>query len=524
MLKQSLSDLLVGAFGADKVVVYRARPVVTVDAQLILTPKILNPENKTCLMPKSNSMVPCLRVDVCAKVSGIGIPDHVALNMELQLDSLKQRGAVKRVLFLDSHQYHRSLQMLLGQRDRQRCLNHTIYLRDETEFRDKLSPISVALNYSLDQTSPLSGLQLRPILDHYSMTMHREQANILLDCGEDNMCVPDLELSAKMDRTDLAIGDENPLLLTIIAANHGEGAYEAELVLRLPPEADYNGMERRREDLQILNCEHRMENDTQLVVCELGNPMVAGANVSIGLRFSVQRLEDAEAHIGFAMQIHSTNKDNPKSNLVNLTLNVVARAQVDIRGVSLPAQVVLPFPHWEPKENPVREDEIGPQIQHIYELYNTGPSSVSGTVLEVGWPSRYREEHLLYAMEIITDGPIRCHINGSLNPLELERRNDHYLVNSTVYFRVTGMPYRIKPRTLPQQSNSIGTYVVWAIPDLSFAIPLWVIILAILLGLLVLAILTLVMWKCGFFDRARPPKDDNVSDQEHLTAEKSTEA
>ncbi|KAF5890231.1 integrin alpha-8, partial [Clarias magur] len=284
--------------------VFRARPVVTVDAQLILTPKILNPENKTCLVPGSNIMVPCLRVDVCAKVSGIGIPDIIALNMELQLDSLKQRGAVKRVLFLDSHQHQRSLKMLLGQQDRQRCLNHTIYLRDETEFRDKLSPISVALNYSLDQMFPVSALQLRPILDHYSVSFHREQANILLDCGDDNMCIPDLELSAKMDRTELAIGDENPLMLTIMAANHGEGAYEAELVVRLPPEADYNGMERRREDLQILNCEHRMGNDTQMVICELGNPMVAGANVSIGLRFSVQRLEDAEAKIGFELQIH----------------------------------------------------------------------------------------------------------------------------------------------------------------------------------------------------------------------------
>lgn len=41
----------------------------------------------------------------------------------------------------------------------------------------------------------------------------------------------------------------------------------------------------------------------------------------------------------------------------------------------------------------------------------------------------------------------------------------------------------------------IGTFVVWAIPDVSFAIPLWVIILAILLGLLVLAVLSLAMWK-----------------------------
>lgn len=41
----------------------------------------------------------------------------------------------------------------------------------------------------------------------------------------------------------------------------------------------------------------------------------------------------------------------------------------------------------------------------------------------------------------------------------------------------------------------MGTLVLWGTPDVSFAVPLWVIILAILLGLLVLAILTLAMWK-----------------------------
>uniref|UniRef100_A0A4W4E4F9 Integrin alpha-2 domain-containing protein n=1 Tax=Electrophorus electricus TaxID=8005 RepID=A0A4W4E4F9_ELEEL len=593
-------DLIVGAFGAGKVVVYRARPVVTVDAQLILTPRILNPEDRSCRLPDSDAMVTCMRVDVCAKVSGIGIPDSVALRMELRLDRLKQRGAVKRLLFLDLHQHQRTLLLPLGQQDRQRCLNHTVYLRDEEEFRDKLSPISVALNYSLDQTATLPGLQLRPTLDHYTKTFHHEQANILLDCGDDNMCVPDLRLSAKLDQSELAIGDDNPLVLMITAANQGEGAYEAELRVRLPPEADYNGIERRREDLQIMNCEHRTENETQLVVCDLGNPMAAGVNVSLGLRFSVRRLDEADSHVGFELQILSSNTDNAKSNPVNLTVNVVARAQMEIRGVSLPAQVVLPFPRWEPKDKPVREDDIGPQVQHIYELHNKGPSSVSGAVLEVGWPSLHREEHLLYAMQVITDGDIRCSANSTLNPLELEpstlqdtpellgflrntsgstrrrrsvtttqtyssktlncsnihclmlacivgrldrgqsavvkvrsrlwahtflqRRNDHYLLNSTVSFRVTGMPYRIRPHTLPQQSTSIGTFVVWAIPDVSFAIPLWVIILAILLGLLVLAILTLAMWKCGFFDRARPPKDDDVSDREQLTAEKSTEA
>uniref|UniRef100_A0A671M3F4 Integrin alpha-8-like n=1 Tax=Sinocyclocheilus anshuiensis TaxID=1608454 RepID=A0A671M3F4_9TELE len=583
-------DLLVGAFGVSKVVAYRSRPVVTVDAQLILTPRILNPEDKSCRMPNSDDMltIACLSLSL------------IALRMDLQLDWLKQRGAVKRILFMDSHQHQRTQQLVLGQRDRQHCHNYSVYLRDEGEFRDKLSPISVTLNYSLDQNSPPPGLQLRPILDHYSKTFHHEQANILLDCGEDNMCIPDLKLSAKMDRTELIIGDDNLLMLIINAANEGEGAYEAELHVTLPPEADYIGVERRREDLQRLNCEHRTDNDTRVVVCDLGNPMVTDTNLSVGLRFSVQRLEDAPPSIGFELQIHSSNKDNSRSVPVNLTLSIAASAQVEIRGVSHPAQVVLPFPRWEPKEKPVREDDVGPQVQHIYELHNKGPSSIGRTVLEVGWPSWYREEHLLYALQIVTDGPVHCSVNGSLNPLKLEtstlqdtpellgflrnssgstrhrrsvstaqsynskilncsninclmvecdvdrldrgqsavikfrsrlwahtflqRRNDHYTLNSTVSFQVMSMPYRIKADSLPHQRKSIGTFVVWAIPDVSFAIPLWVIILAILLGLLVLAMLSLAMWKCGFFDRARPPKDDDVSDREQLTAEKSTDA
>lgn len=49
-------------------------------------------------------------------------------------------------------------------------------------------------------------------------------------------------------------------MLTIMAANHGEGAYEAELVVRLPPEADYNGMERRRE----VNCINHVWGDDDI--------------------------------------------------------------------------------------------------------------------------------------------------------------------------------------------------------------------------------------------------------------------
>lgn len=602
-------DLIVGAFGVDKTVVYRARPVVSVEAQLLLSPRVLNPDEKTCRLPNTDAMATCLTVAVCMQISGIGIPESVALQADVQLDWLKQRGAVKRVLFMDTRQHQRQQIITLGQHLQQHCYNYTVFLRDEAEFRDKLTPISVALNYSLDQRTAPQTLELRPILDHYSKTFHQEQANILLDCGEDNMCIPDLKLSAVMDRNELLIGDDNPLMLTISSANQGEGAYEAELHVYLPSEVDYVGVERRQEDLQRLNCELRTENDTRVVVCDLGNPMVTGTNLMVGLRFTVQRLDDAASHISFELQIHSSNQDNSRSNAVSLTLEVAARAQVEIRGISHPPEVVLPVPNWKPKENPLKEEDVGRLVQHIYEIHNNGPSSLSRSLLEVGWPARFRDEHLLYALQILTEGPIICDTNNTLNPLKLEtsstlqdtpellgflknnsrsterglnlyhthhryrrstspahtgktlncstvtclhvqcvvgrlnrgqsavvkirsrlwtstfieRQNIPYVLNSSATLRVLSMPYRVQPLILPQQSKSIGTFVLWAIPDVSFAIPLWVIILAILLGLLVLAMLTVAMWKCGFFDRARPPKDDDVSDREQLTGDKATD-
>lgn len=46
------------------------------------------------------------------------------------------------------------------------------------------------------------------------------------------------------DKHQVIVGDENHLMLMINARNEGEGAYEAELFVIIPEEADYVGIER----------------------------------------------------------------------------------------------------------------------------------------------------------------------------------------------------------------------------------------------------------------------------------------
>ncbi|XP_031224888.1 integrin alpha-8 [Mastomys coucha] len=602
--KNDYPDLLVGAFGKGKVAVYRARPVVTVDAQLLLHPMIINLENKTCQIPEFPTPVACFSVRVCASVAGQSISNTIALMAEVQLDFLKQKGAIKRTLFLHNHQSQLTFSFVMKQQKSLHCQDFMVYLRDETEFRDKLSPINISLNYSLDDSTFKDGLEVRPVLNHYRDNVVTEQAHILVDCGEDNLCVPDLKLSARPDKHQIIIGDENHLMLIINARNEGEGAYEAELFVIIPEEADYVGIERNSKGLRPLSCEYKMENVTRMVVCDLGNPMVTGTNFSLGLRFAVPRLDKANMSINFDLQIRSSNKDNPDSDFVSVQINITAVAQVEIRGVSHPPQIVLPIHNWEPKEEAHKEEEVGPLVEHIYELHNIGPSTISGSVLEVGWPFSARNEFLLYIFHLQTLGPLRCQTNPEINPQDikpaaspedtpelsaflrnatiphlvrkrdvpviqlhrqspakilnctnidclqiscavgrlgggesavlkvrsrlwahtfLQRKNDPYALASLVSFEVKKMPYKEQPAKLPAGSTAIKTSVIWATPNVSFSIPLWVIILAILLGLLVLAILTLALWKCGFFDRARPPQDE-MTDREQLTSDKTPEA
>ncbi|EMP36978.1 Integrin alpha-8 [Chelonia mydas] len=469
--KNDYPDLIVGAFGAGKVAVYRARPVVTVDVQLMLHPMIVNPDNKTCQLPDSMIMVACFTVRVCVAFEGQSISDKIALQAELQLDSLKQKGAVRRTLFFDYHQSHHFFPIVIERQKQLHCRDFVVYLRDETEFRDKLSPISVSLNYSLDESTFVDDLAVKPILNYYQESTVREQAFILVDCGEDNMCIPDLKLSATPDKDQLIIGEENCVMLVINPRNDGEGAYEAELHIKIPPEADYTGVERNHKALRVLSCDYKMENETRMVICDLGNPMVAGTNFSTGIRFSVQHFENADFSIKFELQLKSSNKVNRTSNVVNLQINISAVAQVQIIGQlqTLASEVKI-------------------------QLYNIGPSAINETLLHVGWPASSREESLLYVLHIQTRGPLQCQTSSAINVLQIKfaipqdtpeltaflhnstiphyigrrdvtmveprrksyakilRNNYQYTLFSNVSFEVKKMPYKVQPTKHPEGS------------------------------------------------------------------------
>ncbi|KAM6925531.1 integrin alpha-5 [Xenentodon cancila] len=575
-------DLIVGAFGVNKAVLYRSRPIVNASAALTVYPTMINPEEKNCIVTDGNSklLVSCVNLSFCIFADGKHLPDNLDFQVEVQLDSQKhkQKGAVKRALFEESQQP--LLQKRVRVRHGERVCHHTkIYLRDEKDFRDKLSPIFVALNFSLDPKAAADSHGLRPILNYQTTDVIEQKAQILLDCGEDNICVPDLKLAVHSNRKEVYLGDENSLTLTFNARNEGEGgAYEAELHVVLPSEADYSGIARNNESFTQLTCSYETENQTRYLSCDLGNPMKAGTDLLAGLRFTVPRLKDTHKTVQFEFQIRSKNENNSHSEVVPYKLEVVVQADVILQGVSRPDKVFFPPANWKVPKNYEVEQDVGPAMEHIYELVNNGPSQISQTFLELRCPLRAQTHTLLYPLEFSTEGSINCTSNMTMNHLNLklqhtstespilalkapehhverrdvhkdqlahltnlscsnvecwtlhcnvgllekgttailkvrsrvwaetftERAYKHYVLECLARYNVKKMPYAILPKVYPSGHKKVVTPVVWNKPELENSVPLWIIILAILAGLLLLALLIYVLYRFGFFKRSVP--------------------
>uniref|UniRef100_A0A8D3BZ69 Integrin alpha-2 domain-containing protein n=1 Tax=Scophthalmus maximus TaxID=52904 RepID=A0A8D3BZ69_SCOMX len=537
-------DLIVGAFGVDKAVLYRAQPIVSASASLTVQPTMFNQEEKTCTINETTD-VSC--ITFCLLANGKHLPSHLG-ETHVQLDSMKQnqKESTRRTLFLDSQQPSlvKTFSLTNGERS---CHDTMIYLRGEEEFRDKLSPIYISLNFSLDPQATVAQHGLRPILNYQTEQLIEQKAQIQLDCGEDNICVPDLKLAAIGDRTEVYLGDENSLSLIFNARNEGEGgAYEAELYVVLPQEADYSGIARNN-SLTQLTCSYEAENQTRYLVCDLGNPMKPGSSIWAGLRFTVPRLKDTHNTVQFELQIRSKNANNSESEVVLYELEVAAMADVILQGVSLPDKVIFPPPNWTVRQSLREEQDIGPELQQVYELVNNGPSVVSQSTLEVRCPLRAPGLALLYPVEVLTEGPLSCSSKTNFNalklklqppaadgPMSLKSNTEHRIKRRELYSdplaeqgnltcstvdcwqlqcnaglleRGASVILTVRSRLWAETFIEVRlqgslysplfvvTAVMWNKLDSPFPVPVWIIILAILAGLLLLSLLIYLLYK-----------------------------
>ena len=77
------------------------------------------------------------------------------------------------------------------------------------------------------------------------------------------------------------------------------------------------------------------------------------------------------------------------------------------------------------------ENQVGPQVIHIYELDNRGPSDIVKADVYILWPTKTLSgKDLLYLVDRpLVDGPASCQLMEQFNPLALKVCNKLYFSN-----------------------------------------------------------------------------------------------
>uniref|UniRef100_A0A8D3DP98 Integrin subunit alpha 6 n=1 Tax=Scophthalmus maximus TaxID=52904 RepID=A0A8D3DP98_SCOMX len=512
----SYPDLAVGSL-SDTALIYRARPVISLRRDVKISPQEIDLTVKAC----GNSI--CFTVDAC--FSYIANPDNI---------KDKMRSIPIEV----------SAEILGTKRQKSRNgLPQLMPILDSSQLSKETIEVNFVKEGCGSDHVCRSNLKMEYKLYYKQNNMH----DLLIIRNN----IPVFHLN--YERKDLA------LQVTVNNMN-GDDAYEAKLVGTFPDTLSYSGV-RSNQTVPIICTAN--QNGSQ-ADCELGNPFKRDSETTFYIILSTVGMSLDTTEIDIDLQLHTTSVQKNIAT-VKIKAQVVIELPLSVSGEASPNQVS--FGGVVKGESAMKkEEEIGSLINYTFRINNLWKSlkpSVKAS-LHIQWPKLNKDgKWLLYLVRITAKGQedIRCSPESEINSLkhiqesavsrtkrEIERKErksggkrssleiacvvlkcplqgldgttielrsrlwnstfiEDYASVSTLHIVVkASLVLHSQTENMILKTTDIDVTVAVS-PESAVAqyggVPWWIILVAVLAGIMILALLVFLLWKCGFFQRSK---------------------
>ncbi|XP_061082226.1 integrin alpha-4-like [Conger conger] len=302
-------DVAVGALLSDSAVILRTRPVVIVEAFMLLPPSVNRSEP---LCSDSGQPAICINASLCVRVRGRRLSGHIGLLYNLTVDVRRKEGFPPRFSFTGNGTSNTTTGRIKAKHEQLTCAAHQVYMRKDV--RDIFTPIYFEATYELGEHNVIRSKNfppLKPILQQ-----REGRSNTVLNktefarhCAWPN-CSSNLQLSARLvlpqthrNLSYFALGNGKTIMLNVTLVNAGDDAFLPVIHLRYPSNLYF---------IKVLNAEERH------VTCRAAEE----ENVPVGMDCSVGSLYMSsmdKLKMSFLMDV------NHSSNAGDLNMTVSAR-------------------------------------------------------------------------------------------------------------------------------------------------------------------------------------------------------
>uniref|UniRef100_A0A8C7ZZN3 Integrin, alpha 6a n=1 Tax=Oryzias sinensis TaxID=183150 RepID=A0A8C7ZZN3_9TELE len=488
-------DLAVGSL-ADAVVIYRARPVIAINIDVKTSVREIDLKNKTCgnniwlFVSRGHCCVLFVQDNIKDKVRPIFI--EVSADIIPAMEKTTKNGLPTLAPILDPFKPNTSI----------------VFVKEGCQ----------------DSYICYSNLKM-------NCSLHYKQSNEFVPLGKNKNNVAEFVLN--YERKDLA-------LLVNVTNSGGDYAYETKLAGSFPLLTLTFNLHFEKH-LQIIRTV--VGQNSSQVDCELGNPLKRDSVITFYIILSTNNISVDTTEFEIDLQLKTTSNQNIPPLKVKSTL--VFELPLSVSGEASPTQVS--FGGVVTGESAMKtEEDVGSLINitvRIHYLTNLLWKSSVRAILHIKWPKLNKQgKYLLYLMNVSTNGQngVRCSPETEINSLKLT----HVSMESGIHWGhlqctllgIDGTTIELRTRlwnstfleslisyidkcTLTALIASHGLSVAlkrWQVTvDVSpesdvaqYVVQWWVILLAVLAGILILALMVFMLWKCGFFKRSQ--KDDSV--------------
>lgn len=435
---------------------------------------LISLDDKRCAL-RDGKKVTCTVINSCLKYNGVNLPMNIGKTMTstlffafriklvsnnfiflLDIDVTwtvdAKKSHTQRMFFLNEEGKNIRNSVMRLSRGKTECRAERVYIAvslpmvastiaghfihflhialEQDNIRDKLTPLEVEMRFSMRENhypgqQRVRRATLEPIIDQNRGTVERDSINIQKNCGPDNVCIPDLRLSLKTADTYI-LGSKDLLVFEILVSNYGEDAFEAGFYMTVPPGLNFRKIELVGDNRDTpITCTAPSASTNNTLKCDIGNPLPRDKVAHFKVILLPAQKHGMAPTYAFYMEANSTNVESDGTgfdNVIKKEVGILVDTNLSVKGVSIDEEILYNTTDYLALENATNENQIGPQVVHIYEIRNGGPSTIEEAEVFFLWPYKtINGDALLYLLnQPETTKNMQCEWSAYANPHNVE--------------------------------------------------------------------------------------------------------